>query len=492
MVRSDEGVVLEAIARRLAVGGAAPSAQGIAGAIGALVTDGGLGPGDRLPTVRALAGHLGVSPTTVSEAWRILARHGAIATDRRRGTTIRSTRVGAAGRYWQVPVEPGTLALDLSTGTPDPALLPPLGPVLASLHAEVMVTSYNDRPVLPDLEEVLRARWPCVPEALTVVDGAQDALDRIVTAHVRLGDTVVVEDPGFPPLLDMLELAGARVVGVAVDRHGIEVDALADALATEPSAVFVQPRAHNPTGASFDADRAAAIAALLEPTDALIVEDDHSGEVSGVDLHSIAGHLPDRVLHVRSFSKTHGPDLRVAAIGGPAAALDPIVTAAVWGRPGPAASPSASCWRCSPTPPSRRRSRRRRPPMQTGARCSPQGWPVGRRPRPGHGTEPVARRRRRTTRGRGAGRERHRRGAGCAVPRRRATENIRISLGAAGDDLDRVAAAVASAAAAGPQPLERRDHHSSAVVADTVRSAKLVRRRDTPGRTEMCWRWMRS
>ena len=343
MARSDDAT-LEAITRRLhddrtaafvqptaidapldPAGRGAPSAQSIAGAIGALVTDGRLTPGDRLPTVRSLAGHLGISPTTVSEAWRILARHGAIATDRRRGTTVRSTRVGAVGRYWQVPVEPGTLAIDLSTGTPDPALLPPLGPVLASLHAEAMVTSYNDRAVLPDLEAAVRARWPCEPETLTVVDGAQDALDRIVAAHVRLGDTVVVEDPGFPPLLDMLELAGARIVGVPVDRHGIELAALRAALEIEPAAVFVQPRAQNPTGASFDADRAAAVAALLEPTTTLIVEDDHSGEVSGVELHSIAAHLPHRVLHVRSFSKTHGPDLRVAAIAGPDVAVEPIV-----------------------------------------------------------------------------------------------------------------------------------------------------------------------
>lgn len=324
-MRPDTGV-LDAVAHRMAATDAPVTPQGIAGAIGSLVTDAALAPGDRLPTVRALARHLGVSPTTVSEAWRILARHGAITTDRRRGTTVRSTRVGAEGRYWQVPVAPGTLALDLSTGTPDPALLPALGPVLASLHAEVMVTSYNDRPVLPDLEDELRSRWPCSPETLTVVDGAQDALDRIVTAHVRLGDVVVVEDPSFPPLLDMLELAGAEIVGVPVDRHGIEPAALAAAVATEPSAVFVQPRAHNPTGASFDAERAAAIAGLLAPTTALVVEDDHSGEVSGVALHSIATHLPDRVLHVRSFSKTHGPDLRVAAIGGPAALLDPIVS----------------------------------------------------------------------------------------------------------------------------------------------------------------------
>ncbi|MDH3754647.1 MAG: GntR family transcriptional regulator, partial [Acidimicrobiia bacterium] len=95
------------------------TARGIAVAIGSLISDGALEPGDKLPTVRALASELGVSVNTVSDAWRILQSHGVIVTERRRGTTVRSTRAGLGGRYWQVPVEPGTIELDLSTGTPD-------------------------------------------------------------------------------------------------------------------------------------------------------------------------------------------------------------------------------------------------------------------------------------------------------------------------------------------------------------------------------------
>ena len=80
-----------------------------------------------LPTVRGLATELGVSASTVSDAWRILRTRGVIDTDRRRGTTVRLDRTAAGGRAWHVPVEPGALAVDLSTGTPDPALLPDLG-----------------------------------------------------------------------------------------------------------------------------------------------------------------------------------------------------------------------------------------------------------------------------------------------------------------------------------------------------------------------------
>src|SRR5688572_26625201 len=59
-------------------GGEARSARRIAGVIGRMITAGELAVGERLPTVRELATRLGVSPTTVSEAWHSLAAVGAI------------------------------------------------------------------------------------------------------------------------------------------------------------------------------------------------------------------------------------------------------------------------------------------------------------------------------------------------------------------------------------------------------------------------------
>ena len=57
----------------------------------------------------------------------------------------------------------------------------------------------------------------------------------------------------------------------------------------------------------------------------IIVEDDHSGSISGAELHSFGETDPDRVVHIRSYSKSHGPDLRLAAMSGPAQLLDPVI-----------------------------------------------------------------------------------------------------------------------------------------------------------------------
>ncbi len=311
------------------------TADGIATSIGALVRQGDLGHGDRLPTVRQLARRAGVSSSTVAEAWRILGHHGLIETARRNGTTIRAARTEMTGRFWRVPAtvpaHGSPSILDLSTGTPDTELLPTIDSMLGGLRADVSITSYIDRPVLEELDVVLRARAPFPPEAVTVLDGSLDALDRIISALVRFGDAVVVEDPTFPPILDMLERAGAVVIGVPIEAEGVDPSRLAAALSTGPGAgpvlAILQPAAHNPTGRSMSRTRIDAVASVfaeLAP-DTWIVEDHHAGDLVAGPVPSIGVHLPHRVVHIHSFSKSHGPDLRIAAVTGAAEPIAAVV-----------------------------------------------------------------------------------------------------------------------------------------------------------------------
>ncbi len=285
--------------------------------------------GERLPPVRRIAQQLGVSPTTVSEAWRELARTGAIETRGRNGTFVRHPDpVLAPRRYRQVTDARAAFDLDLSTGTPDPALLPPIVDAITRAAARGDLTAnYADDPVLPELGRLLRDRWPFAPEALTVVDGAMDALDRILREVVRIGDRVIVESPTFPPLLDLLNVLGAEAVGVPLDAAGMRPGELAGSLvAARPSVVVLQPRAQNPTGASCTLDRIAELAAVLADTDALVVEDDHSGDIASAALVSIGRWHPTRTVRIHGFSKSHGPDLRLAAIGGAAAPVERLAT----------------------------------------------------------------------------------------------------------------------------------------------------------------------
>jgi len=303
------------------------SARGIAAAVSRLVTAGDLPVGARLPTVRDVARELGVSPTTVSEAWRSLTRAGAIQTRGRSGSFVAAPVLPRQRlRYAQMGGRLTGISRDYSTGVPDYDLLPSLTESLKRVGDARLTTSYLDGAVLPPLETVLRQRWPYPPEQLTVVDGALDALDRVTATIVRFGDHVVVENPAFPPVLDLLEAVGATVVGVPLDEHGMRPDALGAALkAYGPVAVFLQPRAHNPTGVSLTARRVAELADVLAGCPGVtIVEDDHVGDIATAPPISLGTRLPDRTVHVSSFSKSHGPDLRLAALGGPAALITAV------------------------------------------------------------------------------------------------------------------------------------------------------------------------
>jgi DNA-binding transcriptional MocR family regulator len=294
------------------------TAKGLAHAVSAAIRDGALSAGDRLPPIRTVATQLALSPTTVSSAWALLSRAGTVSTDGRRGTTVLGP-LAPAGRYQQALEHQAGFALDLSTGVPDSDLLPSLAPALAALTATATATtgSYLDDPVLPGLADVLLDDWPYAVAELAVVDGAMDALDLIVRTSLRFGDRVVVEDPCFPPLVDLLESVGAQLVGVPLDDEGLALEPLAAALSEPVAAVFLQPRAQNPTGVTMTARRARAIARLLDGSSTLVVEDDSAAGLSPAPPVSLGRWCPEHTAYVRSFSKSHGPDLRLAALSAP-------------------------------------------------------------------------------------------------------------------------------------------------------------------------------
>lgn len=293
------------------------NARGLANAVSRAIRDDVLTAGTKLPPIRTVARELGLSPTTVSSAWSLLARSGTIRTNGRRGTTVADMASGGSVRYRQAMEHATTFDLDLSTGIPDPRLLPDLSRAVRTLTTAATPGGYLDDPVLPELMDALRGDWPYDAEEFTVADGAMDAISMAAQRLVRFGDRVIVEHPGFPPLTDLLVAAGAEVVGVPLDSEGMRADSFAEALASPAAAVFLQPRAHNPTGVSMTRGRAQELAAILRTTGTPVIEDDSAGYVSATPAISLGEWVPEQTLHVRSFSKSHGPDLRLAAMSGP-------------------------------------------------------------------------------------------------------------------------------------------------------------------------------
>ena len=303
------------------------TAADIAADIERSVTAGELRPGDPLPTVRALAGELRVSPATVAAAYRDLKHRAVIETAGRAGTRVRARPALGATRPARMAYRLDTPAgaRDLSGGSPDPRLLPSLAGPLARLAAEPAWRTgpgYDTAGPLPELLAAATERLAAdgVPaDHLGVTGGALDGIERTLTAHLVPGDRVAVEDPGWANLLDLLAALRLTPVPVPVDDDGPTVDGLTAALAGGARAVLVTNRAQNPTGATLTADRAARLRELLTP-DLLVVEDDHAAELSETPLATLAG-TTDSWAFVRSVAKPYGPDLRVAVLAADARTL---------------------------------------------------------------------------------------------------------------------------------------------------------------------------
>ena len=127
---------------------------------------------------------------------------------------------------------------------------------------------------------------------------------------------IAVEEPGYPTIIDAYERAGARVIGVAVDREGAVPASLDAAFRAGAIMALLTPRAHNPTGATWSAARREALASVLaEHREAIVIEDDHFAEGAASSPGSLLAEsrVSERIVYIRSFSKLIAPDLRVAA-----------------------------------------------------------------------------------------------------------------------------------------------------------------------------------
>ncbi|MEE1755507.1 aminotransferase class I/II-fold pyridoxal phosphate-dependent enzyme [Streptomyces sp. SP18CS02] len=305
-------------------------ASEIAASVEQAVGAGELQPGQLLPPMRQLAERLGVNPNTVAAAYRTLRERGVIETAGRRGSRVRPRPATTARGGFRIDAPAGVR--DVGDGNPDPALLPSLEEALAAAarHDAEHPGLYGQEPVDADFARLARAAFAedGVPDGpIAVTSGSLDAVERVLAAHVRPGDAVAVEDPGWGSLLDLVPALGLRPVPVEVDDEGPLPDAVERALDGGARVLIVTDRAQNPTGAAVSAARAAELRRVLaRRPDVLLIEDDHGHGIVDLPLHPLAGTTTHWAL-VRSVAKAYGPDLRIATLTG-----DPVTVDRVLGR----------------------------------------------------------------------------------------------------------------------------------------------------------------
>ena len=294
---------------------AGTTARTIRANIEARIAAGELRSGDRLQSVRDLAAELDVAPATVAAAYRELRLRGMVSGRGRQGTLVAQAR--RVEPSFQDDIPDGLI--DALHGSPDPNQLPALGPALA-YAASLPQPRYGGQLIEPLLADVARQQFEkdgIESQNLAITSGAMDAVERVLAAiDLRIGDRIGVEDPGHIPVHQIARSMGLELVALPVDAHGITPAGLEAGLQAGLAALVVTPRAHNPTGAAFNAERVMILSELLAHHPATgLIQDDHAGFIAGVDYHPIAAPGP-RWATMRSLGKSLGPDVRVALVAG--------------------------------------------------------------------------------------------------------------------------------------------------------------------------------
>lgn len=288
------------------------SAEEIASSVRALIDEGALSPGDMLPPIRRLAETLGVNRNTALAAYHVLIRAGlAESHGGRKGTVVADPIV-------QIPEEgyaQNSVLRDIGAGNPDPAFLP--DPTEITLD-KAPIRLYGGPAIDPDLAEWAThwlERAQPRPFRLTVTAGAVEAVERLLAQALVPGDLVAVEDPCFLTSISTIRHGGYRALPVEMDAEGMLPASLRAALNAGVRAVVCTPRAHNPTGVSLTAERAAELREVLTSSpQVMIIEDDHFALLSQCPYATVIPAEHRRWALVRSVSKALGPDMRVALV----------------------------------------------------------------------------------------------------------------------------------------------------------------------------------
>lgn len=306
--------------------------------------------GEKLPSTRKLAAHLGVSRITVTLAYTELLANDYLTSRGRSGyfvsenapeppqfkpiqhgeeTVDWNRAIGRRFTGGDTPVKPKDWAryrFPFIYGQADPQLFDHTNWRLCAIQAlgqkdfASLTTDYMDQDDSRLVEFIARHTLPrrgiiARPEEILITVGAQNAL--WLTAQVLLTQrrTAAIEDPCFHALRDILTQSRCHLVPLPVDRDGLPPNTIPP----KTDVIFTTPSHQSPTTATMPMDRREALLDRARELDALIVEDDYEFEMSFLNAPSPALKSLDRdgrVIYVGSFSKSIFPGLRLGYLVG--------------------------------------------------------------------------------------------------------------------------------------------------------------------------------
>jgi len=327
----------------------------VAGRLNHLIASGTYGPGTRLPSVRQLSGQMGVSITTVLEAYRRLEDSGTVEARPQSGYYVRQ-RLADFPRGAILPAEPDipqNLEKPSTVNVPDlvvrmmhdvknPKLIPlgaanpntdllPIKRLTRAMNEVVhrdprLANSYDVVPGCEPLRlqiarRLVMAGCAVTPDEIMTTTGCQEAIHLALRVLCKPGDAVAVESPNYYGFLQAIESLDLRVLEIpSSPRDGISLDALEYALDhNRVSACLVVTNFSNPLGGTIPDAGKQRLVHMLGSRGIPLIEDDIYGELYFGDTRPRVAKSWDtdgNVLLCGSFSKTLAPGYRVGWIAG--------------------------------------------------------------------------------------------------------------------------------------------------------------------------------
>lgn len=353
-----------------------PLYQQIAGWVDNNVKEGGLVPGERLPTVRALAQMLGVNRGSVALAYAHLTKIGLLQARVGKGTFVRQHSAidgdmaegGVSGeKMWQPRLVEAAVRLGLSkpksldagqgmTWVPERGeaseekvriqmdvpladhrlshdiIQGALRRVADSLPKDALAYGHPQGSYALRREIAERAHLSGMqvdPRHVLICNGTQQALSLACALLVQPGDTVMMENPGYQGAVRAFRMCGAKIIGIPVDSNGMRVDVLEQMLRDcRPKLIYTVPSFQVPTGATLDPDRRAHLYRLAESHQIPILEDEYANALYYGDPPPPPVKALDRaglVVYIGTFSKTLGASMRLGWISAHPAMIAALV-----------------------------------------------------------------------------------------------------------------------------------------------------------------------
>ena len=307
-------------------------------------------PGARVPSIRSMSDSVGVSKSTVVDAYERLVAEGVLIARRGSGFFVAGhappLALAELGPRIDRDIDPlwltrQSLETDPRALKPGCGWLPsswlPQDAVRRALRAAARdprapLSDYASPLGLPALRQQLSWRLAqhgveAVPEQIVLTDGGTHALDLVCRFLLEPGDTVLVDDPCYFNFQALLRAHRAHVVGVPYTPNGPDLAAFERALVEHRPRLYVTNSAiHNPTGATLAPTHAHRLLMLAQTHDLLIVEDDIFADLETTPAPRLAAFDGlARVVTIGSFSKTMSAAVRCGFIAARAAWVEPLV-----------------------------------------------------------------------------------------------------------------------------------------------------------------------